>query len=61
MIHDMQILTFSGNRFIDGLHTIGRIVKQAPTELREITLQSTASLISVPVSLIYPVYYEQSL
>ena len=41
----------SGNPFIDGLHTIGRMVKLAPTELREISLQTTANILDIPVSI----------
>ncbi|CAG2209228.1 PSMD5 [Mytilus edulis] len=38
-----------GNMFIDGLQTIGKMVKQAPSDLREIALHTTANLIHIPV------------
>lgn len=37
--------------FIDGLQTIGKMVKQAPSDLREIALHTTANLIHIPVGI----------
>jgi hypothetical protein len=48
---DVYLYICSGNPFIDGLHTIGRMVKLAPTELREISLQTTANILDIPVSI----------
>lgn len=46
-----DLLYFTGNMFIDGLQTIGKMVKQAPSDLREIALHTTANLIHIPVSI----------